>query len=155
MSKVTISLPSYLSRPATDLLVDAVDGILDDLGIHAGIFEVSMPEEGKRPEDDGEAEYLSWEVLPIEVNAHAAIVAGFGRYGYARGTKECIAFFRGATWQAGECQCRHGLRVCPLHGIPEQRWAVFCRECGTEWSVGYPHTGRSLCDNCAVKKVGK
>ena len=29
-----------------------------------------------------------------------------------------------------------------------QRWAVFCSECKKEWSVSYPHPGKSVCSDC-------
>ena len=29
-----------------------------------------------------------------------------------------------------------------------QRWAVFCSECKKEWSVSYPHPGKSICSDC-------
>ncbi len=32
-----------------------------------------------------------------------------------------------------------------------QRWAVFCGNCRKEWSVSYPHPGKSICADCNDK----
>ena len=32
-----------------------------------------------------------------------------------------------------------------------QRWAVFCQGCQKEWSVSYPHPGKSICSDCDDK----
>jgi hypothetical protein len=32
-----------------------------------------------------------------------------------------------------------------------QRWAVFCQGCRKEWSVSYPHPGKSICADCDDK----
>jgi hypothetical protein len=32
-----------------------------------------------------------------------------------------------------------------------QRWAVFCQGCRKEWSVSYPHPGKSICVDCDDK----
>lgn len=39
------------------------------------------------------------EPAPREVDALAAIAAGLAQYKYRQGTKECVAFYRGACWQ--------------------------------------------------------
>ena len=33
----------------------------------------------------------------------------------------------------------------------QQRWAVFCSQCRKEWSVSYPHPGKSICAECDAK----
>jgi hypothetical protein len=35
-----------------------------------------------------------------EVDGGEAVKAAYARYKYAQGTRECIAFFRGAVWQS-------------------------------------------------------
>jgi len=32
-----------------------------------------------------------------------------------------------------------------------KRWAVYCSECRKEWSVSYPHSGKSICAECDAK----
>lgn len=32
-----------------------------------------------------------------------------------------------------------------------KRWAVFCSQCRKEWSVSYPHPGKSICAECDAK----
>ena len=32
-----------------------------------------------------------------------------------------------------------------------KRWAVFCSQCQKEWSVSYPHPGKSICAECDAK----
>ena len=32
-----------------------------------------------------------------------------------------------------------------------KRWAVFCGSCRKEWSVSYPHPGKSICTDCDDK----
>ena len=36
-----------------------------------------------------------------------------------------------------------------------RRWAVFCQGCRKEWSVSYPHPGKSICADCDDKLAGQ
>jgi hypothetical protein len=39
----------------------------------------------------------------------------------------------------------------PPAPVQKQRWAVFCGGCRKEWSVSYPHPGKSICNECEAK----
>ena len=50
-------------------------------------------------------------------------------------------------------QCTSKCQQCeqPAQQQESKRWAVFCSECRKEWSVSYPHPGKSICAECDAK----
>ena len=53
-------------------------------------------------------------------------------------------------WQDVPGAVNFGIRP-PAQEQELKRWAVFCSQCRKEWSVSYPHPGKSICAECDAK----
>ena len=74
--------------------------------------------------------------------------------------KQALELLAVATYQSPDLQQKRtdvinaGLSVLaeqPAQKQEPKRWAVFCSECRKEWSVSYPHPGKSICAECDAK----
>ena len=98
------------------------------------------------------ARELGLDYEPIVEQVEDSVGMGHGAWDMVEPKKLAKAFHEALA----EPPCKTGSQCtnkCPQCDEPaqQQRWAVFCSQCRKEWSVSYPHPGKSICAECDAK----